>query len=54
METKIIQTSKLARQLIKKRFNLLDIMPNKNNPDKTVFVFEFTDALKSFLDSYKK
>lgn len=45
MSTKIIFSPSVARSFLKKGFKIVDIKPSKDNPDKTVFVFERTDEL---------
>jgi len=50
----IILSSKIARKLIKDyRFGkyLLDIKPNKNNIERTVFVFESNSKTKTIIES---
>lgn len=39
----------VARDLIQKKFNLLDIRPNKKQNIKIVFYFENTKDLKEYL-----
>lgn len=47
MNTKVIYSAKLARELIKKGFKVVDIKPDRTDVDKkrTVFIFEVTDEL---------
>jgi len=52
-EGKTIYSTKLARKLIKEGFKLLDVKPNKINPDRTVFIFEYSAELRSILQEYK-
>ena len=46
MLTKCIFTPFVARNLLKMGNPIIDIKPDKNNKDKTIFVFENTDKLK--------
>lgn len=50
METKLIFNASVARYLLKKGNAIVDIKPNKNDPCKTVFVFEKTEKfIKDFV-----
>lgn len=42
-EYKLVFNSGVARRLLKMGVNIADIKADKNNPDKTVFVFKRTD-----------
>ena len=44
--TKCIFTPFVARNLLKMGNPIVDIKPDKNNKDKTIFVFEDTNKLK--------
>ena len=46
IQTKCIFTPFVARNLLKMGNPIIDIKPDKNNKDKTIFVFENTDKLK--------
>jgi predicted CoA-binding protein len=50
---KIIYSTKLARRLIKEGYRIIDVKPNKNNLDRTVFIFEYTPGLIAVLDQYR-
>ncbi|OAO82598.1 DUF5659 domain-containing protein [Anoxybacillus flavithermus] len=41
----LIFKPKLARNLLRNGFNIVDIKADKNNPDRTIFVFEKTREL---------
>jgi len=41
----LIFKPKLARNLLRNGFNIVDIKADKNNPDRTIFVFERTKEL---------
>ena len=45
-KTKCIFTPFVARSLLRMGNPIVDIKPDKNNKDKTIFVFENTDKLK--------
>lgn len=46
LNTKCIFTPFVARNLLKMGNPIVDIKPDKNNKDKTIFVFEDTNKLK--------
>ena len=46
MNTKCIFTPFVARNLLRMGNRIVDIKPDKNNKDKTIFVFEDTNKLK--------
>ena len=54
MKTKVITENKLARELIKEGYSLVDIKPHKNDQRRTVFVFELTQQLESRLQQEKE
>lgn len=54
METKIIISPSIARQLLHKGNLIIDIKPNKKDIKQTVFVFEETTKLKEDLTSITK
>lgn len=54
MKTKVISENKLARELIKEGYSLVDIKPHKNDSRRTVFVFELTQKLESRLQQEKE
>lgn len=54
MKYKSIFTPRIARYLLKNGNIIKDIKMDKNNPDKTIFVFELTEKLKSDLASVCK
>lgn len=39
-KVKVIKSTKLARELLKGGFRILDIKPHRYNKDRTVFIFE--------------
>ncbi len=51
---KIVLNPSIARQLLQKGNVIVDIKPNKNNKEQTVFVFEDTDKLHSDLTTITK
>lgn len=48
--SRLIADPRIARKLLKKNFVVIDIKPNKSNPDKSVFLFENTEAFKIALE----
>lgn len=54
MEYKSIFTPRIARYLLKRGNAIYDIKPDKNNKDKTVFVFELTEKLKADMASVER
>lgn len=51
MNTKVIYSPSIARQLLHKGNQIIDIKPNKQNKRETIFVFECTDKLLEDLTS---
>lgn len=49
MENIIIFSQRIARDLIQKDFNIVDIQPNAKNKDRTVFYFANTKELREYL-----
>lgn len=45
-----IYAAPVARALIRREFKVIDVKPNKENHDKTVFVFEETDDFNAVLE----
>ena len=54
MNTKIIYSPSMARQLLHKGNQIIDIKPNKTNNRETIFVFECTNKLLEDLTSITK
>ena len=48
-KSRLIFDAKIARKLLKQNFVVIDIKPNRENTDKSVFVFENTDEFKNAL-----
>lgn len=48
--SRLIFDAKMARKLLKQGFVVIDIKPNRENTDKTIFVFENTDEFKVALE----
>jgi hypothetical protein len=48
--SRLVTDARIARKLLKRGFFVIDIKPNKSNPDKSVFIFENTDEFKVALD----
>jgi len=45
-QVKLIFTGKMARALLRKGFQIVDVKPNKDFPERTVFVFRNDIGLK--------
>ena len=45
-KSRLIFDAKIARKLLKQGFVVIDIKPNRENTDKSIFVFENTDEFK--------
>lgn len=62
MDNIVICSSKLARKVVqennkrrlsgKEVFNLIDIKPHKEDKRRSVFIYEYSDELKAFIDGY--
>ncbi len=48
-KSRLIFDAKIARKLLKQGFVVIDIKPNRENTDKSIFVFENTDAFQQGL-----
>lgn len=46
---KLIYTGKIARGLLHLGYQIVDVKPNKNNPERTVFIFKDIPGLKDDL-----
>ncbi len=49
MKKIFIYSKRIARDLIKKRYNIIDIAENQKNKNWTVFVFEDTKSIRQYL-----
>lgn len=49
-KSRLVFDAKMARKLLKQGFVVIDIKPNRENTDKTIFVFENTDEFKIALE----
>ena len=56
-KSRLIFDAKIARKLLKQGFVVIDIKPNRENVDKSIFVFEnteeFQQALTQLMDAIK-
>jgi translation initiation factor 1 (eIF-1/SUI1) len=56
-KSRLIFDAKIARKLLKQGFVVIDIKPNRENTDKSIFVFENTEdfqtALEKLMDELK-
>ena len=48
--SRLVCDPRIARKLLKRNFVVIDIKPNKSNPDKSVFIFENTEEFKIALE----
>ena len=51
-DVKLIFTGKLARYLLKQGYQIIDIKPNKDNSDRTVFIFKDCEGLKDSIREF--
>jgi translation initiation factor 1 (eIF-1/SUI1) len=49
-KSRLVFDAKMARKLLKQGFVVIDIKPNRENTEKTIFVFENTDEFKVALE----
>ena len=49
-KSRLVFDAKMARKLLKQGFVVIDIKPNRENTDKTIFVFENTEEFKVALE----
>lgn len=52
MSSKVIASTTLARELVKNGFIVIDIKPHKHDKKRTVHVFEDTEKLQDFINSF--
>jgi hypothetical protein len=48
-KSRLIFDAKIARKLLKQGFVVIDIKPNRENAEKSIFVFENTEEFKTAL-----
>ena len=48
-KSRLIFDAKIARKLLKMGYVVIDIKPNRENTDKSIFVFENTEEFKQAL-----
>lgn len=48
-KSRLVFDAKIARKLLKQGFVVIDIKPNRENTDKSIFVFENTEEFKQAL-----
>ena len=48
-KSRLIFDAKIARKLLKQGFVVIDIKPNRENTDKSIFVFENTEEFQQAL-----
>lgn len=50
-KSRLIFDAKIARKLLKQGFVVTDIKPNRENTDKSIFIFENTEEFKQALET---
>ena len=45
-QSRLVFDARVARKLLKQGLVVIDIKPNRENPDKSIFVFENTEEFK--------
>ena len=53
-KSRLIFDAGMARKLLKMGFVVIDIKPNRENTDKSIFVFENTEEFKQALATVKE
>ena len=53
-KSRLIFDARMARKLLKMGFVVIDIKPNRENTDKSIFVFENTEEFKQVLATVKE
>ena len=53
-KSRLIFDARMARKLLKMGFVVIDIKPNRENTDKSIFVFENTEEFKQALVTIKE
>ena len=53
-KSRLIFDARMARKLLKMGFVVIDIKPNRENTDKSIFVFENTEEFKQALITIKE
>jgi|GEM_PF-4064014 len=54
IKKKRIISYRIARELIRQGFRVIDIEPNNINKERTVFIFENNIALQTYLKQHRK
>lgn len=49
-KSRLVFDAKIARKMCKNGFPIVDIKPYRDNPDKTVFVFDNTEEFQAALN----
>lgn len=49
---KLIFSPQVAKYLLHRSFQIIDIKPDKNNKDKTIFIFKKNDGLVEAIHDY--
>jgi len=53
-QVKLIFTGKMARALLRKGFQIVDVKPNKDFSERTVFIFKDVPGLKEEVQKLSK
>lgn len=53
-DTILVITAQLARRLLKEGYKIVDIKPDKNNHDRTVFIFKNENGLQDKIREFTK
>jgi hypothetical protein len=51
MGTIIIYQARITRDLLRQGFRIVDIKPNPQNKDRTIFLFEDTPLLRQYIEN---
>ena len=51
---KIVSNTRIASRLLKEGYKVIDINPDRDNSDRTVFIFESSDDLLSEIEKLEK
>ena len=52
-EGKIVFSPQVAHYLLRRGFPIINIKPDKNNRDKTIFIFKKDEALFDAIEDYR-
>ena len=52
--TKLVFSGKLARELLRRGYQIIDVVPHREDPNRTVFVFKDVEGLKDCIRELTK